>query len=183
MGDFIKNGIWKPIEGGLEIPRDYKNIMEEEKKIPYAYYLSELVQEYKLAGHITFVGNLEANDMIDRYLRSNVFVSASSIENSSNSLNEAMLIGTPSVASYVGGTNNRMSTDVEGFLYPHNEPTLLAYYICKFFENEDDICTKMSINAVKKMSRLVNREENLKRTLEIYNKVLNNEKINIFNIE
>ena len=41
--------------------------------------------------------------MCDRYLKSNLFVCCSAIENSPNSLGEAQLLGMPYVASFVGG--------------------------------------------------------------------------------
>ncbi len=149
-----------------------KNIIEAEKKIPYACYLIELIEENHLQEHVTFIGNLNAEQMVDQYIQANVFVSASSIENSSNSLNEAMLVGTPSVASYVGGTNNRMTTGEEGFLYPHDEPDLLAFYICRVFENMNGLCDKLSANAVMKMSQLVDKKINVKRTLDIYSTIM-----------
>ncbi len=149
-----------------------KNIIDTEEKIPYACYLNELLDENNLREHVIFIGNQDAEQMITQYLQANVFVSASSIENSCNSLNEAMLIGVPSIASYVGGTNNRLTTEIEGFLYPHDEPVLLAFYICKIFQNENQLCDHLSVNAVRKMSSLIDREVNVNRMREIYKKII-----------
>ncbi len=149
-----------------------KNIMDAEEKVPYACYLKELLDENSLQKHVTFIGDQDAEQMIDQYIRANVFVSPASIENSCNSLNEAMMIGTPSIASYVGGTNNRMITEEEGFLYPHDEPDLLAFYICRVFQNENNLSSRLSDNAVRKMSRLVDRKVNVNRTREIYQAII-----------
>lgn len=60
---------------------------------------------------------LEEKQMVQQYLSANVFVLASAV-NSPNSLNEAMITGTPCIASYVGGIGNRMRMGEDGFLYP-----------------------------------------------------------------
>lgn len=143
-----------------------------EEKNPYEIYLESLIKELDLREKVSFLGRLDENQMIQQYLRANVFVSASAIENSSNSLNEAMIIGVPSVASYVGGTYNRMTFGKDGFLYPHDEPALLAYYVCKVFENEDDLCAKLSEHSAKKMLQFIDPQINVNRTLAIYNKIM-----------
>ena len=52
---------------------------------------------------IEFLGRLSAEGMKQAYLDANVFVMPSTIENSPNSLGEAMLLGVPCVAADVGG--------------------------------------------------------------------------------
>ena len=70
------------------------------------------------------------------FLDANVFVLPSTIENSPNSLGEAMLLGVPCVASHVGGVANMLGPE-EGFLYQSTAPYMLAYYIQKVFAMED----------------------------------------------
>lgn len=149
-----------------------KNIIDAEEKVPYACYLNDLLDHHDLREHVTFIGDQDPDQMVAQYVKANVFVSPASIENSCNSLNEAMMIGTPSIASYVGGTNNRMITEAEGFLYPHDEPVLLAFYICRIFQNEDNLCDRLSTNAVRKMAKLVDRKANVNRTREIYQTII-----------
>ena len=57
----------------------------------------------ELEDKVSFLGPLNAEQMKAEYLRSNVFLCPSSIENSPNSLGEAQMLGVPCVASYVGG--------------------------------------------------------------------------------
>jgi glycosyltransferase involved in cell wall biosynthesis len=54
--------------------------------------------------------------MKEQYLRCNAYVCVSSIENSPNSLAEAMLMGTPVVAGLVGGMESMISPG-EGWLF------------------------------------------------------------------
>ena len=72
--------------------------------------------------------------MKERFLKSNVFVSPSTIENSPNSLGEAMLLGIPCISSDVGGVKNLLKHEEEGYVYQTDAPYMLAYYVKK------DIC-------------------------------------------
>lgn len=148
------------------------DILNKERKDSYAVYIEDLIKIYEINETITFIGSLNEGQMLQQYLKANVFVLASVVENSPNSLNEAMLMGVPCIASFVGGIGNRIRAGVDGFLYPHDEPDLLAYYICKVFENEDGLCERFSDNAVKKMLSLVDPQRNADRILYIYEKLL-----------
>lgn len=141
------------------------------EKNPYAVYLEALMEKLDIQTHISFLGMLNERVMIQKYLMSNVYVLASLIENESISLREAMILGVPCVASYVGGVYNNMSFGVEGFLYPHDEPALLAYYICKVFENKDDLCTKLSGNSVEKMMKIADSKRNADIMLQVYKEI------------
>ena len=103
----------------------------------YKCYLNTLARKYALEEKIHFMGGLNAQQMKAAYLNANVFVLPSTIENSPNSLGEAMLLGVPSVASDVGGVTNLMTHGQEGYVYPSTAPYMLAYYIQKIFAMKD----------------------------------------------
>lgn len=141
---------------------------------PYAKYLGELINQFKLSDHICFLGNLSEEHIIRQYRCANVFVCPSVIENSPNSLKEARLIGTPAVVSYVGGSYSELDFGIDAFLYPHNEPALMAYYICRVFENKDDLCTKLSESSTAKVLKKNNPEKTMECNVEIYKKIIEN---------
>jgi len=89
---------------GADITKSGGSFTERLKISSYGHCIRQLINVSGLDGKITFTGPLDEESMCRRYLKSHVFVSASSIENSSNSLGEAMLLGIPTVASNVGGT-------------------------------------------------------------------------------
>ena len=149
--------------------KDYLNLPFY-KQSSYGSYLVSLIKKYDLEKNVSFTGFLNANQMKERYLKSNVFVSASSIENSPNSLGEAMLLGVPCVSSHVGGVHNMLVHGVEGYTYPADEVYMLAYYVSKIFsdrENVAEIAKKAKIHAMDTHCP----EKNLYRLMEIYHEI------------
>ena len=137
----------------------------------YEIYLRNLVRQHNLAGRISFLGDLSAEQMREAFLEANVFVMPSSIENSSNSLGEAMLLGMPCVASNVGGTKELMADGREGYLYQSTAPYLLAYHIQQIFAMEKQ-AEMLGQAARSHAMRTHDPETNLKTLLEIYQSLL-----------
>ena len=149
------------------------SFMAKQRSTYYFAYIRELIKKYKLEGHVTFLGRLDAEGMKQRYLSSHVFASPSSIENSPNSLGEAMLLGVPSVSSDVGGVRNMIEHDREGYVYPFNEAYMMAHYVCKIFE-DDSIAEKFSANAKEHARVTHDREKNLEDLLGVYKNITEN---------
>ena len=103
----------------------------------YHKYLAQLVAEYHLEDSIEFLGKLSPEGMKEQYLKANVFALPSTIENSPNSLGEAMLLGTPCVAADVGGVTTLMRHESEGYVYQSTAPYMLAHYIRCLWESSD----------------------------------------------
>lgn len=100
---------------------------------PYGLYLRKLLKKYDLSDNVHFVGSLSGSEMIEKFLSANVYVQPSSIENSPNSLGEAMILGMPCVCSFVGGVSSMLQDRKEGYLYPYESVATLAFYISKVF--------------------------------------------------
>ena len=111
----------------------------------YGLYIKKLIKKYELDGQVEFLGPQNALQMRNQMLKCNVFVSPSTIENSPNSVGEAMLLGTPCISSDVGGVNDMLRRDEEGFVYPYDEYYMLAYYIKYVFN-----CKKQIASVTKK---------------------------------
>ena len=99
----------------------------------YWRFVKKLIRTLKLQENIIFLGFLDEEDMGQAFLDSNVYVCPSSIENSPNSLGEALLLGIPCVASYVGGVPDIMKGH-EQWLYRFDEYEMLTSLICRAFE-------------------------------------------------
>lgn len=156
--------------------RDYKGIKKKLMDLApdYEWYVQKLIEKYGLKEQLVFPGYLDAEEVKQYMLRSNVFVSASAIENQSTAIGEAMLLGLPTVISCAGDAENMILHGKEGFIYAFDQTQMLAYYICEIFRNRS-LAVRISEGAHKKAAVLFGREKNGKQLLEMYDRVLNSE--------
>lgn len=160
------------VAGGVKLnDAGFKNKLRQKN---YQRYLSKLIKEYNLSGCVEFLPPLKSDEMKAQYLKSNVFVSPSSIENSPNSLGEAMMLGIPCVSSLVGGVANMLKNNMEGYVYQHDAPYMLAFYVMKIFKQQDE--DRASLDGMTRAARLhaqqlFDRRENAENMLGIYEQV------------
>lgn len=128
-----------------EVPYIEKHCKNPAKYIGYPVYLRKLIKRLSLENNVEFTGILSENEIMNYLLKSNVYVLPSSIENSPNTLGEAMLVGVPCVAAYVGGVPDMAIDNEEALLYRSNDPTLLAWKIRQIFQ-DDELALKLSNN-------------------------------------
>ncbi len=137
----------------------------------YAKYILNFMKMNDLFKNIEFLGLLSEDQVVARMLKTHVFVLPSAIENSSNSLGEAMILGMPCVATNTGGTMDMLEHKKEGFLYPYTEPAMLANYISLLFEN-DELAITLGKNAKKTALNRHDKQKNAERIIEIYKKIM-----------
>lgn len=151
-----------------------KNIKNHKKYLASSYsrYISELITKHNLWNHVCFIGNLSESEMVSRFLLSNVYLCCSSIENSPNSLGEAMILGVPSVASYVGGIPSLLNDGEEGILYQYNSASMMADSIISLFSDKD-LCMKLSTNSRKRAMNTHDPIRNNQTLIRIYDNMIN----------
>lgn len=87
--------------------------------------------------NVVLVGNKGVNDVRDVLLASDIFCQVSHIENSPNSLCEAMVLGMPIVATFAGGTDTILSAGKEGLIVQDGDPWSMAGAIVEISKNFD----------------------------------------------
>lgn len=167
-----------------------RTLKDRIKLSAYGKYLRSIIKEHHLERHVEFLGRLDAEQMKQQYLKSGLFVCCSTIENSPNSLGEAMLLGMPCVSADVGGIPSLFCHEVDGLLYRgyrtsdnsydnvRNEFTeengqlenivnKLENAIIEMWKNQEEKIYYAQ-NARKHAQKTHNREENYHRMMEIY---------------
>ncbi|MGN0978397.1 MAG: glycosyltransferase family 4 protein [Faecousia sp.] len=137
------------------------------RRTGYQKYLAALARQYGVADRIEFLGSLSAEQMKTAFLEANAFVLPSTIENSPNSLGEAMLLGVPCAASDVGGVSNLLASPGEGFVYQSTAPYMLAFYLKQIFAMEEK-AVSLGKAARAHALRTHDPEKNLETMLHIY---------------
>ena len=137
------------------------------RRSSYFQYLRQLLLSPGLLDHVFFVGGCDADQMREQFEKAHVFVSPSVLENSSNSIGEAMLTGTPVVASRTGGTESLLEHGKEGLLYQCDSAEMLAYSVCRIF-GDDTLAQELSANARSRAQETHDREKNAREVLAVY---------------
>ena len=110
--------------------------------------------------------------MKEQFLKSSVFVCPSIVENSPNSLCEAMLLGMPVVASRAGGIPSLIQADKEGVIFEKANVESLADGILQIWD-EPVIADVFGDNARKRALEVHDPDANYKRLVEIYTEISN----------
>lgn len=161
---------------GTSIIRN-KNFKMKLRQSTYGRILEKLIKKYYLKENVSFIGVIDEKTMVQEYLNANAFVCASSIENSSNSIGEAQVLGVPCVCSYVGGTPSIVEDGKTGILYRFEEYEMLAHHIMEIFRNRE-LATTIGKEARTVALERHNAIKNTKETFEIYKKITDNNKQN-----
>ncbi len=155
-------------------PAQYKSFKASFTQSGYIKYLKKLIKKRGLDSSVEFLSFLTPEQMAQKMTQSHVFVVPSAIENHSSSLKEAMLVGVPSVGTYVGGVSEYVRHGENGFLYRFEEPEVLADLICQIFAS-DSLAKKLSENARADMMALHIDCDLHKRFVEIYESIIEEE--------
>jgi glycosyltransferase involved in cell wall biosynthesis len=127
----IQANIYKGLETVLEASALLKKVNKFEFKwlivgIPEDNVLVKIFEKKakkKFADYnIIFPGKLGVTELIEKELMADIFIHPSHIDNSPNSVCEAMLLGMPVIATYSGGTGSLMLDKQEGILIQDGDP-------------------------------------------------------------
>ena len=148
---------------------------EKLKLSAYGKYLLSLIKRYELSDKVIILGKLSEEEMKEQFLKAAVFVCPSVLENSPNTVGEAMLLGVPVVASDTGGIPDMISDRVDGLLFPVGDVKALAKSIEAVFDETEDeygtLAQRLSVAARKRAREIHDGERNYQRLLEIYEEI------------
>ena len=139
---------------------------------PTWHILRRKIREPELSPDMVWLGPSSAETIASELERSNAFVLPSYVENSPNSLAEAMLIGTPCVAASAGGVPSLLTHGKDGLLFQPGDAYSLAGLLARI-RQEPSLARSLSENAKTTARARHNPKKVVARMMEIYAAVRN----------
>lgn len=152
----------------------YKTLKDKLKISSYGKYLMELIKKNNLEDVVSFTGQINDVEMTKCFLDAGVFVLASVMENSPNSLGEAMIMGVPAVTSRVGGIPSLAEDEKEVLMYEKADVDGMIRQIERVF-NDDELVLGLSENARLRAALTHDPVANYKMLGWVYRSVANQE--------
>lgn len=118
---------------------------------------------------VGFHGHVDGKAIREGLLQSDVYVHPSYIENSSNAIAEAQMLGVPVIAQFVGGNPTMLKND-SGVLVAPNEPYILASKIMEM--RKKNIAEGYSERALAVASERQNTEKTCSDLINIYKTII-----------
>jgi len=132
--------------------------------------------------NLKIVGLKSASEMIDELLGADLFVHPSHIDNSPNSVCEAMLLGLPVVSTNVGGIPTIIRDNEEGLLVQNGDPYAMAGAILDLYQNPEK-AIELAQAARNKALMRNDKKKIISDLLQVYYRIRNRKKTLIENIE
>ncbi len=134
----------------------------------YIGYCNHLIDKLGVRENVIFLPYLDDKQMAEELLKANVFLSATSIDNSPNALGEAMMIGVPAVVTPIGGIPSIVQHEKNGLMASLEH---LAENICKIFGDEE-FTLQLSKGAYHTALERHDREATKKQYLDAYRLII-----------
>ena len=134
-------------------PKRGNGLITKLKENGYDRLIKRMIAELGLSNTVVYTGRLTADEMAQKMSEVNCFAMTSAIENHSSTLKEAMTVGTPCVASYVGGVPEYAVDGKNCLLYRYEDYEVLAWQISRLFEDRE-LRVILSTAAMADMMRL-----------------------------
>lgn len=152
--------------------RPVNSIKSWMKQNGYDKLIHSMITELGLKDVILYTGRLTAEGMAKKMSEVNAFVMCSAIENHSSTLKEAMSVGVPCVASYVGGVPEYAHNRENCLLYRFEDYEHLALNLINLFRSQD-LCKKLSIQSRFDMKKSCEQNDFYQISKDIYRAILN----------
>ena len=125
--------------------------------------------------HIKYLGPLSMEELYNELKKCTLYIHPAYIDNSPNAVCEAMCMGVPIIATYVGGVPSLITHQESGILVPANDPFQMAFHIKDLFINNNK-ARQYGQNAQKIALKRHNPHNILENLKAIYTTIINENK-------
>lgn len=137
----------------------------------YLRYIVKLIKKSRIADNIKWLGPLNADQTVHELQQASVYVNPSNVESYSNTLAEAMSVGTPSVVTFAGAMPELADNNKEALYFTIGDYKRCAHLIIKLLCDEK-LSTEISQNALKRSLERNKIKDVASNQMDIYRKIL-----------
>ncbi len=176
----IRKNIYKGLETIFECKRILKDMNLNQKMIwkiagintsdEISFLIERKYKSTFIENDIELLGPLHEKELINEMLAADAFIHPSHIDNSPNSVCEAMLLGMPVITTFAGGIPSIIENKKEGLLVQDGDPYALAGTIKELIEN-NDFASELGLNARAKAITRHNPDKIINQLLNIYSSI------------
>jgi glycosyltransferase involved in cell wall biosynthesis len=138
----------------------------------YVTKLKKQIEYMSLTKNVSFEGVISSEEIAEIHLKSDIFVLPTYIDNSPNSLAEAMAIGMPCIATNIGGIPSMIEHGESGFLFDLEDHNQLAGLVIKLLDNLK-LSKEFGLKAHQKALEMNSESNVVEQTAKVYNEIIN----------
>ena len=142
----------------------------------YLRWVNRMIRQLGLADAVKWLGPLNAEQIVTELKTAAAVVIPTFVETYCVALAEAMIIGTPVVASYVGGIPSLGKDEESCLFFPPGDEAMCAYQLERLLTDED-LALRLSRESRKIAAARNDRQRIVQRQLEIYRQILGDGKL------
>jgi len=117
--------------------------------------------------NLVLLGRFSAQELIRLMLQADIYVMPSHIENSPNTLCEAMILGMPCITTFVGGTGSLLKDGQEGVLIQDGDPWAMAGAVLDL-KNDPEKAAYLGKNARERALKRHEKDSVVNGLIDIY---------------
>jgi glycosyltransferase involved in cell wall biosynthesis len=136
----------------------------------YIAWINREIVKLKLEPNVEWLGPLDASKIMQEMSMASAIIIPSYIENCCNTMQEAMMVGTPVVASYVGGLPSIAGDEESALFFPPGDETMCAHQIAGVITDRE-LAERLSKKAKEIAETRNDSARIVSRQLEIYQKI------------
>jgi glycosyltransferase involved in cell wall biosynthesis len=107
------------------------------RKDGYIAWIESLTRQLDLSQNVAWLGSLDASEMCKELNSASAMILPSFVENCSGFMQEAMMVGTPVVASYAGGLPSLAGGEKSALFFPPGDAAMCAWQIQRLLTDRD----------------------------------------------
>ena len=154
-----------------KIHKDYRLLLIGSGDSAYIEKLKTQLRKFGIIDKVDFLGYKNSKEIKFYHDCSKLFVFPTLIDNSPNSVAEAMVSGLPIIVSDVGGITSMIDDYKDGILIPSKNSKALYEKIIELIE-DNDLRNKLKLNAFQKAKKRFHPKVVADSTLNTYKKII-----------